>query len=242
MRPARPAALALALALVAPTAASAPGCRLALVLALDVSSSVDAAEYHLQRDGMAAALLAPEVAALILDADAGTVAIAAFEWSGRNQQVLLAGWTEIGDHAALQALAARIAATERSHDNFPTALGHALGFGATLMRSAPDCVRRVIDVSGDGVNNESFSPAMAYAAFPFDGITVNALAIGGTGFELPQYYRSQVIRGPGAFVELAEDYGDFAAAMTRKLIREIGVAIVSGTPGTGTGGPGRSGG
>ncbi|PKP73621.1 MAG: hypothetical protein CVT84_12645 [Alphaproteobacteria bacterium HGW-Alphaproteobacteria-6] len=240
MRPAGPAALALAL--VAPAAAAAAGCRLALVLALDVSSSVDAAEYHLQRDGLAKALMAPEVAALILDLDAGPVAIAAFEWSGRNQQVLLAGWVEIGDRATLEALAARIAATERSHDNFPTALGHALGFGATLMRSAPDCARRVIDVSGDGVNNESFPPAMAYAAFPFDGITVNGLAIGGTGFELPQYYRSQVIRGPGAFVELAEDYRDFATAMARKLVREIGVVFVGGTPGAGAGGRGRSGG
>lgn len=228
--------------LLAGPAPAAVGCRLALALALDVSSSVDAGEYHLQRDGLAAALLAPEVAELILDTDAGLVAIAVFEWSGRNQQVMIAGWRVIAGRGDLEALAGRIAAAARSHDNFPTALGHALGFGATLLRKGPECARRVIDVSGDGINNEGFSPALAYQAFPFEGITVNGLAVGGTGFELPQYYRREMIRGPGAFVELADDYGDFATAMARKLIREIGVAIVSGTPGAGTGDQGRSGG
>lgn len=227
-----------AAALIGGVAGPAAACRLALALALalDVSSSVDAGEYHLQRDGLAAALLAPEVAALILDDGAEPVAIAVYEWSGRNQQVLIAGWTEITGPGDLESLAGRIAAAARSHDNFPTALGYALGFGATLLGHGPDCARRVIDVSGDGISNEGFPPALAYEAFPFAGITVNGLAIGGTGFELPDYFRREVVRGPGAFVELADDYGDFARAMERKLIREIGVAIVSGTPGEKAGG------
>lgn len=209
-------------ALAACLAASAPAgaCEVALAFALDVSASVDSYEYAQQRDGLATALTDPSVARVIMGLPGG-VALAAYEWSGRNQQVVIADWTAVGDAAALAAFAARLRATSRSHREFPTALGYALGFGAGLIGRAPPCGRRVIDVSGDGVNNDGFPPRLAYDAFPFDGLTVNGLAIAGSEPEIAAYYRAHLPHGPGAFVEVAADYADYARAMRRKLLREL---------------------
>lgn len=209
-----------ALLLAAALPAAAPACDLALVFALDVSASVDAGEYALQRDGLAAALIAPEVEAAIL-AQEGGVAFAAFEWSGRYQQDMILGWTLVRDRAGLYAASSAIAAASRSYAEFPTAIGYALGYGAVLMRDAPVCTRRVIDISGDGIGNEGFQPDAAYRAFEFEGITVNGLVIGGGDESLLSYYRTEVPHGPDAFVEVAEGFADYEAAMRRKLLREI---------------------
>lgn len=224
-----PAAALLALATSAPAISDAAesGCRLALALALDISASVDTAEYTLQRDGLAAALLSDEVQALLFNGE--PVAIAVYEWSSRYRQALTLGWTLIEDPAALRSAAGRIRATERMSDSFPTGLGEALGFGSRLLRDAPPCARQVIDISGDGVHNDGFSPASAYKYFPFDGITVNGLVILGAEDDVAEYYQSEVIRGPGAFVEIAGSYEDFERAMRRKLLREIGTLVV-GSP------------
>ena len=198
----------------------AAACEVALVFALDVSASVDAREYALQRDGLAGALTAPEVVRVIR-AQPGGVALAAYEWSGRDQQVLLADWTPVRGRAALERFAARIGQARRSHREFPTAMGFALGHGARLLERAPPCDRRVIDVSGDGVNNDGFGPALAYRAFPFAGVTVNGLAIEGSEPGVTAYYRANLPHGPGAFVEVADGFEDYATAMRRKLLREL---------------------
>lgn len=213
----RAAAAALALLGAQPVAA----CELALAFALDVSSSVDEAEYRLQLDGLGEALADPSVRAAIL-AQPGGVALAAYEWSGRYQQVIVAGWTKITDGSGIDAFAERLTAHPRGFDEFPTAIGYALGYGAVLLRDAPPCRRRVIDVSGDGVNNEGFPPEKAYAAFDFAGITVNGLAVAGSDPEVVPFYELRVARGPGSFVEVAADFGDYARAMKRKLLREVG--------------------
>ena len=213
------AALTVALALVpAPVLA----CRLALLLALDVSSSVNQREYLLQRNGLAAALVAPEVVRAFL-ASPEPVAIAAFEWSGQNNQSLVLPWQLIHSEADLLAAATRIGQTTRSETDFPTALGYALGHASKLLRQAPDCIRQTIDVSGDGESNDGFRPEHAYRHFPLDGVTVNALAIGASvGLDnLMVYFRQEVLRGPGAFVEAAASYDDFERAMRRKLEREV---------------------
>lgn len=216
-------------ALVAGVAQPAAACRLALALALDVSSSVDATEDALQRGGLAAALVAPDVQAAFLD-PGEPVALAVYEWSGRQKQVLLQDWALIRSAADLRAVSARIAASSRSHDDFPTALGYALGFGATLLGRAPDCAAATLDVSGDGENNEGFGPRKAQAAFPFDGVTVNGLVVRATPTDgrddLVAYYRDAVIHGPGAFVEVAGGFADFERAMRAKLIRELGVVMI----------------
>ncbi|WP_241691141.1 DUF1194 domain-containing protein [Roseovarius sp. A46] len=204
-------------------------CRLALVLALDVSSSVDAQEYDLQRKGLAAALDAPDIRHAILRGE-GDVALAVYEWSGRDQQKLHLDWTILRSHADITRAAALLAGMERSTTEFPTALGSALGYGAQVMTRAPECARRVIDVSGDGVNNEGFAPALAYRHFPFQNITVNGLVILGHDAAVLRHYRDEVLRGPGAFLEVADGFEDFRRAMARKLFREISDIVLGALP------------
>lgn len=221
----RPMLPALVLLLPGPAGA----CALALAFALDVSASVDAEEYRLQRDGLAAALLDPAVEAAVL-AQPGGVAFAAYEWSGRYQQDMMLDWTLVTEPAGLLAVARQIGGHTRSYAEFPTAIGYALGYGAVLMREAPDCQRRVIDISGDGIGNEGFPPATAYREFEFDAITVNGLVIGAADIALLRYYESEIPHGPGAFVEIAADFRDYEAAMRRKLLRELFGAQMAAAP------------
>ncbi|GFE51367.1 hypothetical protein So717_31200 [Roseobacter cerasinus] len=215
-------------------------CRLALVLALDVSSSVDAAEDALQRGGLVAALTAPEVQAAFFASD-DPVALAVYEWSGRYNQELLLDWTLIDNQAALLQAADTLARSTRSHNDFPTAMGYALGFGARLLQRAPDCHDQTLDMAGDGQNNEGFGPALAYAEFPFDGVTVNGLVVNGADYEaetgLIAFYQSQVLRGPGAFLEVAQGFDDYERAMRRKLERELLPPVIGALPGAVTAGP-----
>ena len=205
-------------------------CRLALLLALDVSSSVDADEYALQRDGLAAALRAPEITGALLAPDLPPVALAIYEWSGRRQSAVVVGWTLLLSAQDIESVAARLQSTPRSQSRFPTAMGYALGFGATLMQDAPACDRQVIDVSGDGITNDGFRPQLAYKHFPFDTITVNGLAVLGADAQVLTYYQDEVRHGPGAFVETSPGYAGFKDAMTRKLFREINDMVVGGLP------------
>lgn len=204
-------------------------CRLALLLALDVSASVDARDYVLQRDGLARALDLPVIRNAILDGGPGAVALSVFEWSGRNQHVMIADWTMLDSAAAIDGMVARIAGHKRSYKDFPTAIGYALGFAAGHLAAGPRCDRQVIDVSGDGTNNEGFMPANAYAHFPFDGVTVNGLVIQGDQDGVVEFYNDHVLYGPDSFLEIAANFDDFEAAMGRKLFREINGMIIGST-------------
>ncbi len=221
--------LALLLCLAGPAAAD---CRLALVLALDVSSSVDETEDRLQRSGLAAALIAQEVQQAFFASDL-PVAIAIYEWSGRHNQNILLDWRLIDSPAALLDAAQTIAGSERGTDEYPTAMGFALGFGAGLLQRAPACLSQTIDMAGDGRNNEGFPPASAYAEFPFAGVTVNGLVVNAADYEaevsLIEFYRDEVIRGPGAFLEIAQGFEDYERAMRRKLERELSFQIIGET-------------
>ncbi len=210
-------------------AAPAQACRLALVLAMDVSASVDAAEDQLQRGGLAAALLAPDVQAAFF-ASPDPVALLVFEWSGRYNQQDLTPWTMIETPADLFGVSETIATSKRSHNDFPTAMGHALGHAAIRLQEGPDCLFKTVDVAGDGQNNDGFGPDEAYAAFPFDDVVVNGLVINAGEYEaeihLIPFYRDQVIRGPGSFLEVANGFEDYENAMERKLIRELSAQIM----------------
>jgi len=140
---------------------------------------------------------------------------------------MIADWTPVASEAEIDAFAATVRTHHRRHGEFPTSVGYALGYGAVLMRRAPPCLRRVIDISGDGLSNDGFSPAAAYRHFDFAGITVNGLVIGGEDLELISFYQFSVAHGAGAFVEVAQNYADYERAMRRKLLREIGVDLVS---------------
>lgn len=216
-----PALLAMAATAMA-TAVDAQSCRVALVLALDISTSVDDREDRLQRDGLASALVAPEVAEAILGGGY-PVALHAFEWSGEFVQETILDWTLIRNTADLAAASASIRASQRSKFGHPTALGAALLHAALAFRDGPDCAFRKIDVSGDGVSNHAFPPASAYRAIDFSGITVNGLVIGGDAGTpaVLDYYRREVLRGPGSFLEIAEGFEDYERAMRRKLVREL---------------------
>ncbi len=223
------AAFVLALAAAPATAA----CRLALVLALDVSSSVDDAEDRLQRQGLAAALTAPEVRDALLAQPGYPVALYVFEWSGRYQQTTLLDWTLLTDDGAVGRAANAIAASRRHQSAFPTALGYALGHASSVLTEGPRCERQTVDISGDGKNNAGFAPSAAYRHFPLSMVTVNALAIGGAAEDLAGYFERHVINGPGAFVEEATDYRDFPRAMRRKLVREVSapqIGLLQATP------------
>lgn len=209
--------------------AAAQNCPLALVLALDASSSVDAQEYRLQRDGLARAFTDPDVQSAIVGG--GGILVQVFEWSGSGQFVIHAGWTWLDTSLAIIGFASHLGQAQRGASDFPTALGYALGYAAIQLAKAPKpCTRQVIDVSGDGVNNHGFGPAIAYRVHNFDRVTVNGLVIKGAAPDPETYYRNEVIRGTGAFIELADDYADYARAMRRKLLREIGGAAIAGLP------------
>ena len=235
LRPLLAAGLVLAGGVGAATAQEA--CRLALVLAMDISSSVDPLEDALQRGGLAQALRAPDVVEAILSQPDRPVALAMFEWSGRVQQDMVLPWVMLRDAATIGAVADRIALSRRSYAEFSTAIGHAITYAHDLFLQGPTCDARVLDVSGDGVNNDGFGPTAAYDAFDFSQITVNALVIEvkeagtdhgiteGADTGLADYFRQIVIQGPGSFVEVAAGFEDFERAMRRKLLRELEVRI-----------------
>ena len=224
-----------ALLAVLAAAPAAAECRLALLLALDVSASVDRSEDDLQRGGTARALVAPAVRDAFLAEPGRPVWLSVYEWSGPYSQAILLPWLEIASADDLGLAAGAIAASRRSRDDMPTALGNALGQAAVLFRKGPGCAARTLDISGDGRNNDGFPPASAYGAFDFGGITVNGLAIGGGEVGLADYYRTEVIRGEDAFVIEAENYRDYERALRAKLLRELQGPVIgwlrAGAPG-----------
>lgn len=194
---------------------------------------MDAEEDILQRGGTAAALLAPEVQAAFFAGDL-PVALAAYEWSGRYNQEMLLDWRMIEGPADLLFAAEAIGRSKRSHNDFPTAMGYALGFGGNLLRRAPPCLFQTLDMAGDGINNEGFPPAAAYAEFPFAGVVVNGLVVNGADFEgevnLISFYRNEVLYGPGAFLEIADGFEDYERAIRRKLERELSPRAIGALP------------
>lgn len=212
-------ALSLALALVCAGPARA-ACGIALVLAVDVSGSVDAWEYELQTRGLESALRDPEVAAALVQ---NRAAVALMQWSGAGQQALSIPWTRIEEPAEAARLAGRVGAVPRAFAGGNTAVGEAIDHAAALFgREVRDCARWVIDLSGDGDENEGFTVGRARRAALARGITINGLAIEGlgTGQSITNFYRAWVIT-PGGFVVTAQGHADFARAMRLKLLREL---------------------
>ncbi|MBK0400663.1 DUF1194 domain-containing protein [Limibaculum sp. M0105] len=206
----------------------AAACKLALVLALDISSSVNDQEYRLQFDGLAHALERPEVIEAILSPPGAHVAAIAYEWSGYSQQDVVAGWTRLDSPEAVRAFASRLRSHQRVYSDFPTAIGKAVEYGAKLFEKAPICDRRVIDISGDGENNDGVGPEYFRARGVLDGITINGLVILGAYPHPGIYYREHVMQGPGAFVAIARDFEDYRRVMIDKLLREINAEFVIG--------------
>ncbi|WP_171228025.1 DUF1194 domain-containing protein [Ruegeria sp. HKCCA4008] len=199
-------------------------CRLALALAMDISVSVDEAEDVLQRQGLAAALIAPEVQEAFFSSPM-PVALAVYEWSGRSTQHVILNWLLIEDVADLLFASVQISGSVRSDSGSATAMGHALAFGSTLISQAPQCLFQTIDLSGDGSNNDGYGPRIAYRHFAFQNVVVNGLVINAADFEgelfLIPFFENNVLHGPGAFLEVAQGFEDFERAMRKKLKREL---------------------
>lgn len=208
-----------------------------MVLALDVSGSVNETEFNQQVSGLAFALNDPEVRNLILLGSGPPVKLAVFEWSSRNHQYLILPWTTLDTGEALDRAILRIRQHQKVRAGLRTAMGTALTHAAALLEQQSDCWQHTIDVSGDGENNIGLTPQEVYRAFDFDRVTVNALVVVDSRTEvgetinqsadmLADYYWSEVIHGPDAFAMIAEGYGDYARAMRLKLIRELSPLIL----------------
>jgi hypothetical protein len=197
-----------------PALSAQADCRIALALAIDVSRSIDEKDYEIQRTGLVAALNDPGIRQAILGPD-DRVALAVYEWSGVGYQIVVADWQVIETAADIDALANLIASYQRPYFPMNTALGDALVFGLDLLSRAPDCARQVLDVSGDGQNNTGIRVSTAYSRHDWGTVIVNGLAIAEHESEVYNFYRDQVIRGPGAFVELARRQADFPEAIRR---------------------------
>lgn len=211
------------LCLALPVPAAAQGCRIALSMALDVSSSVDEAEYALQVEGVARALEDFEVQRAMFQIPGAYVSLQVFEWSGVTDQTIIVDWTPVRAEADLARMAATLRAHPRSVANAATGLGRAVSFARTQLEQMRDCPYHKIDISGDGQSNVGIPPHQVYAQVDFGEITVNGLAILSDERALGRYYSYFVIRGPGAFLEIADDFEDYPAAIKRKLIKELGV-------------------
>mgnify|MGYP005849448535 CR=1 FL=1 len=198
-------------------APAARACEAALVFAMDVSGSVDAGEYRLQLDGLADALADPAILEAVLSAEA---ALAVVQWSGVGRQALALPWAQMRRPADVAAFAAAVRTMPRTFAASDTAVGQGLEFALEQFASAPDCRRRIVDISGDGAENAGFTITRARRAAIAAGVEVNGLAIESIGLSITQFYRQWVIT-PGGFVVTARGHLDFARAMRIKILREL---------------------
>ena len=205
----------------------ADACGVELVLAVDVSRSVINAEYNQQMLGLSTALTQPDVLQAIEWIPGGVMATL-MQWSGPDTQAQTVGWRHLSSPASVRAFATEIASDPRQFFAAYTAIGEALWFANTLSASNPrTCGRRVIDVSGDGASNRGREPAPIATALAANGVTINALVITGAKPDPVTYYSTHVVRGAGAFVEVANGFGDYARAMEEKLMRELSPAFAA---------------
>jgi hypothetical protein len=211
-------------------AAAAPpeAVDLALVMAVDVSESVDGDEYVLQHEGIARAVEDPRLVQSVKAGRYGAIEVAVMEWSDRDKQVITVDWTRIGDQASADAFAAAVRASRRSSNGL-TAIGDALLAAHALLDRAPAAAdRRLVDVSGDGMANIGPPVQAVRDELVAAGITINGLAILASEPWLETYYNDYVIGGAGAFLLRAEDFGSFASAMQSKLQGEVAGLTPSG--------------
>jgi hypothetical protein len=212
---------------------SAEPVDLLLILAADVSRSIDEREFELQRKGYATALTHPRVLQAIRAGEKGRIAICYLEWSGESFQQVIVQWALVHDEESAGAVADMLLRAPRPFAN-RTSIGFAIDYAAAQFKRSPHSgARRIIDVSGDGTNTNGLEPTDAREAAVAQGITVNGLVI--LSVEpmpwnpwhthppegLEEYYRRNVAGGPGAFVMVADDFNSFAYALVNKLVREI---------------------
>jgi hypothetical protein len=207
---------------------------LELVLAVDISGSVDVVEAQLQREGYIAALRHPHVIEAIQSGMFRRIVVTYVEWAGDHYQRTMLDWTLLEDAAGAHGFADALAETPLMSAHW-TSLSGAIDYAAGLFENNGfEGVRRVIDVSGDGYNNRGRRVELARDEAVAAGITINGLPIvndrpnpwgGSPPKDLDLYFEELVIGGPGAFIVVAEDYTAFASAILSKLLLEIASAM-----------------
>lgn len=228
MRYARPVhlpAILLALLLVASYARADDAVDLELVLAIDASSSVDAGEWRLQREGYAAAFRDSRIVAAAASGPTKRIAIAVLVWADATVPKWNSDWFILTSPADAERFAAFMDGLERGTEG-----GTGIGSGVAaairrLDRNGITAPRQVVDVSGDGRETPAREVVVlmpqARAMAAARGVTINGIAIQNEDADLAGWYRDKVITGPGSFAVSAADYADFGRAIRRKLIREI---------------------
>ncbi|HXQ51669.1 MAG TPA: DUF1194 domain-containing protein [Stellaceae bacterium] len=193
-----------------------------LVLAVDVSGSVNAARYELQKQGYAGAFRNPRVVDAIAGGAHRAIAVTLMQWTGPTLHVVAVGWTVVRDRASADALAERLAAMPRELYGGGTSLSGAIDYSMELLAQSPyRGERRVIDISGDGSNNRGRPAELARDEAVAAGVVINGLPILALEPDLDTYYHANVIGGAGAFVVAAQTYEVFAQAILDKLVNEI---------------------
>ncbi|MBM3567338.1 MAG: DUF1194 domain-containing protein [Alphaproteobacteria bacterium] len=214
----------LAILLAAPLAASqaAEPIDLELALMVDVSLSIDEEEYRLQRNGYVRAFRNPAVQHAIGQGRRRAVAVMYAEWADYAVQDVVVEWTLLRSPTDANAFADRLERARPRHSAGSTSLSGAIDFAARQFgRAGYVGQRRVIDISGDGMNNSGRDPRFARDDAVRQGIVINGVAILTEVATLDDYYQRYVAGGDGAFVVGARDFGDFARAILGKLAREI---------------------
>jgi hypothetical protein len=209
-----------------PSAAAQAVVDLQLVLAVDVSGSVSDERFRLQQQGYVRAFRDWRVLEAIRSGGAQAIAVTMTQWTGPLQQAQVVTWMVVTDETSILALADAIERTTRQLYGGGTSISGAIDHAVTLLAASGSQGgitggRQVIDISGDGANNRGRPSADARDDAVQKGITINGLPILALEPGLDQYYQTNVIGGPNAFMIVAESYEAFAEAVVRKLITEI---------------------
>lgn len=223
--------------LAGPAQAAGVDVDVAIVFAVDNSSSIDRHTADLQREGHAKALLSPDVVAAITETNTGCIAITYFEWSSVGRTRIVLPWTRICSGAAADAAARVISGKgDRGYGRGAggrTSVSAAIDVSALLLDRYPEsAARKVIDISSNGENNDGLPVLASRELAVAKGYTINAIAVPSADenpvYRLASYFTTNVIGGPGAFVITPAGPDDYAIALRRKLVLEIAAT----TPGT----------
>ena len=233
------AGLMMAAATVVPGTAAADVVDVELILAVDVSLSMSPRELEIQRDGYVAALTSEQVVNAIRDGVHGKIAITYVEWAGQAVQTVIVPWTIVASLEDAQRVADQLS-VHPPNSARRTSISSALDFAADMFAESPHRgMKRVVDVSGDGPNNQGRLVMPARDALTEQGITINGLPLmTGGGYasvydinDLDLYYRDCVIGGPGAFMIPVNDWSQFPEAVRRKLVLELAGGPAAGGQG-----------
>jgi len=216
--------------------ARAESVDVALVLAADVSRSIDEGEFKLQREGYAVGITSPRVLTAIQAGTHRAIAVCFVEWAGPDEQNVVVKWTVIRDAETAADFAATLNTAPRSFSG-RTSISAAIDYAMVLFgQSGVEADRRIIDVSGDGTNNAGRPITDARDEAIAKGATINGLAIINQRPEgyffahtqppggLPAWYKNNVVGGPGSFLQVVQDFTTFGDAITNKLLTEISLA------------------